>query len=59
MEYSLQHFVSVLRRTGLTEAADEAERTLPDPVDGETVDRFCEAHRLTKDLLMNRMGGSP
>jgi hypothetical protein len=59
MEYSRQHLVIVLRRTGLTEVADEAEDTLPDPVDSETVDRFCAAHGLTKDTLMDRMGGSP
>jgi hypothetical protein len=59
MEYSLQHLVTVLRHTGLAEAADEAEHTLPDPVDSETVDRFCTAHGLTKDSLMDRMGGSP
>jgi hypothetical protein len=59
MEYSLQHIVSVLRRTGLAEVADEAERTLPDPVDSAAVEQFCAAHGLTKDSLMNRMGGSP
>jgi hypothetical protein len=59
MEYPLQHLVSVLRRTGLTEVADEAERTLPDPVDSATMERFCTAHGLTKDALMDRMGGSP
>jgi hypothetical protein len=59
MEYPLQHLVSVLRRTGLTEVANEAEHTLPDPVDSETVDRFCTAHGLSKDSLMNRMGSSP
>jgi hypothetical protein len=57
--YPLKHLVSVLRRTGLAEVADEAERTLPDPVDSETADRFCAAHGLSKDSLMNRMGGSP
>jgi hypothetical protein len=59
MEYSLQHIVSVLRRTGLAEVADEAERTLPDPVDSATAEQFCAAHGLTKDVLMSRMGGSP
>lgn len=59
MEYSLQHLVSVLRRTGLVEVADEAERTLPDPVDSAAMERFCVAHGLTKDTLMDRMGGSP
>ena len=59
MEYPLQHLVSVLRRTGLMEVADEAERTLPDPVDSATIERFCIAHGLSKDTLMDRMGGSP
>ena len=59
MEYPLRHLVDVLRRTGLMEVADEAERTLPDPVDMATMDRFCTAHGLSKDALMDRMGGSP
>lgn len=59
MEYSLQHFVSMLRRAGLAEVADEAQQALPDPVDTDTVDQFCTAHGLTKDSLMDRMGGSP
>jgi len=59
MEYSLQHLVNVLRRTGLTKVADEAEHNLPDPVDSETIDQFCAAHGLTKESLMNRMGSSP
>jgi hypothetical protein len=59
MDYPLQQLVSMLRRTGLTQVADEAERTLPDPVDSATVEQFCTAHGLTKDTLMDRMGGSP
>ena len=33
MQYSKQEIVTILRRTGYTELADEALRVLPDPVD--------------------------
>jgi hypothetical protein len=59
MEIPLQHLVRMLRQTGLADIADEAQRTLPDPVDSATLDRFCTAHGLSKDTLVNRMGGSP
>ncbi len=33
MQFSRQEIVALMRRTGYTELADEAERVLPDPVD--------------------------
>ena len=33
MQYSRREIVAILRRTGYTELADEAERVLPDPID--------------------------
>ncbi len=59
MSESLQHVVSVLRRTGLPHLAEEAQRTLPDPVDREDLERFAAAHGLTPEALTERMGGSP
>jgi len=59
MSDSLQHVVDVLRRTGLSQVAKEAQRTLPDPVDQAVLDRFCAAHGLSKQSLMDRLGGSP
>jgi hypothetical protein len=51
--------VEVLRRTGLTEVAAEAQRTLPDPVERPELDRFCQAHGLSSQSLMELLGGSP
>jgi hypothetical protein len=56
---SLQHIVEVLRRAGLTEAAEEAQRTLSDPPDQAELDRFAVAHGLSEELLADRFGGSP
>jgi hypothetical protein len=56
---SLQHVVEVLRRTGLTEAAEEAQRTLSDPPDQAELDRFAVAHGLSAEMLADRLGGSP
>jgi hypothetical protein len=56
---SRQHIVEVLRRTGLTEVAAEALRTLPDPVERTELDRFCRAHGLSAQSLMDRLGAGP
>ncbi len=59
MSESLHHVVGVLRRTGLAQLADEAERTLPDPVGREELERFAVTHGLSPESLTERMGGSP
>jgi hypothetical protein len=59
MSRSLQQVVELLRRAGLSEAAADAQRTLPDPVDQAEIDRFATAHGLSIETLMNNMGGSP
>ena len=59
MSDSRQRVVDVLRRTGLKEAAEEAERSLSDPVDRAELDRFAIAHGLSRESLMDRLGGSP
>jgi hypothetical protein len=56
---SRQHIVEVLRRTGLTEVAAEAQQTLPDPVGRTELDRFCLDHGLSAQSLMERLGSSP
>jgi hypothetical protein len=56
---SRQHIVDLLRRTGMPEAAAEAQRTLPDPVEQEELDQFCRVHGLSAQSLMDRLGGSP
>ena len=49
----------MLRRAGFAEAADEALRVLPDPVDTDQIEAFCNQHNLTTDDLISEMGGSP
>jgi hypothetical protein len=56
---SRQHVVEVLRRTGLTELAAAALRTLPDPVEQKELDRFARDHGLSAQSLMDRLGASP
>jgi hypothetical protein len=43
----------------MTEAAAEARRTLPDPVEQAELDQFCRDHSLSAQSLMDRLGGSP
>ena len=59
MSESLQHVVSVLRRAGLADAAEDASRTLPDPVGRAELERFGLAHGLSPEALAERLGGSP
>jgi hypothetical protein len=59
MQYSREHVVSLLRREGFAEVADEALRTLPDPVEDRQVANFLVPYGITLDELISRMGGSP
>lgn len=59
MQYSRQEVVDMLRRAGFREAADEAMRELPDPVDLEHVQEWGWRHGITRDVLISQMGGSP
>jgi hypothetical protein len=49
----------MLRRTGFREAAEEAMRELPDPVDVEHLVAWGSRHGITRELLISQMGGSP
>jgi hypothetical protein len=51
--------VDTLRRLGYSREADEALMVLPDPVDEQQVLRFGEQHGISRDELIDRMGGSP
>jgi hypothetical protein len=57
--YSRQEVVDLLRKAGFREAADEAMRELPDPVDLEFLEEWGGRHGITRDILISRMGGSP
>jgi hypothetical protein len=59
MQLTRQHVVDVLRRTGFAEAAEDASRTLPDPVELDDVLLFLVPYGITRDILISEMGGSP
>jgi HAD superfamily hydrolase (TIGR01509 family) len=59
MQYSRREIVALMRRTGYAELADEAERVLPDPIEGDQLVAFAQAHGLNRDDFINEMGGSP
>jgi hypothetical protein len=58
-QYSRQYAVDLLNRVGFKELADEASRDLPDPVDVDRLEAWCEQHGLSYSYLITRMGGSP
>jgi hypothetical protein len=59
MQYSRQHVIDLLNRTGHARLAEEASRVLPDPVDAARVEAWALQHGLTHDELVSQMGGSP
>ena len=59
MPYSRQEVVRMLRKAGFGEAADEAMRDLPDPVDLDHVQDWGRQRGITRDVLISQMGGSP
>ena len=61
-QYSRQHVVDVLRHAGWSELADEASRTLPDPVDVTKLEAWAMQHGFSFEDLNSRFGsrgGSP
>ena len=59
MSYSKHEIVTLMRRTGYAELADEAERVLPDQIDQDELQAFAQAHGLNRDDIISEMGGSP
>jgi hypothetical protein len=59
MAVSRQRLVDELHRMGLPQAADQADRDLPDSVDDDQFAAFCERLGLDQGELMDRMGSSP
>ena len=58
MPYDRQWLVDLLRRLGYTKAADDAAR-LPDQISEEQLAEFGNQHGLSRDQIIDRMGGSP
>jgi hypothetical protein len=59
MSQDRQWFVDTLRRLGYTEAADTAQRELPDLVSLEELKKFADRYGISRDEVMSQMGGSP
>jgi hypothetical protein len=59
MAYSRQWVADSLRRMGYPQAADDALRVLPEELDREQVEEFCDRYGISRDELVSRMGGSP
>jgi hypothetical protein len=59
MQFSRREVVRMLRKAGFREAADEAIRDLPDPVDLEHAQEWGRQRGITRDVLISQLGGSP
>jgi hypothetical protein len=59
MALSRREIARLLRRAGLEDAAADALATLPDRPDVKDGEKFCAAHGLSAESVMDRMGGSP
>jgi hypothetical protein len=59
MSHDKQWVIDTLRHLGLTQAADEAADELPDQVSTEELLALGDKYGISRDNLINRMGGSP
>ena len=59
MAQDRQWLVDSLRHVGLTKAAEDAERELPEQVSQEEIMKFADRHGISRDEIISRMGGSP
>jgi hypothetical protein len=55
-QYSRQQVVDLLRRAGWSDLADEASRTLPDPVDVTELEAWGIQHGVSYEDLTSRLG---
>jgi hypothetical protein len=51
--------VATLRKAGLPDLAELADKSLPDPVDRKEVEDLVAPYGVTREVLTDRMGGSP
>ena len=59
MALSRKWAVDLMKRMGYSEAAEEASRVLPDPVDLEQLEKFGNRYGISLSELESGMGGSP
>jgi hypothetical protein len=58
MKLARQRVVDSLRAAGYQDLAEQAAKTLPDPVDSAEVVKLCD-RLVPRDELISLMGGSP
>lgn len=59
LHYSRDAVIQELRMCGMPDLADRAARELSENVDGDELFAWTERNGVSKDDLINRMGGSP
>ncbi len=59
MALSRQWVIDQMKHLGYSEAAEEASRVLPDPVDLEQLEKFGDRYGISRSELESQMGGSP
>ena len=59
MQTTRDNIVAVLRHAGLVDEAERAERSLPESGEFDEMIKLCEAHGVSRDMLIDRLGGSP
>ena len=57
--YDKKWLIDSLRRLGYTEEVDAAAQELPEQVSEEQLRKFANRFGISRDELINRMGGSP
>lgn len=53
-----QWAVDLLNHMGYSEAAEEASRVLPDPLELKQLEDFGDRHGISRSELVSRMGGT-
>ena len=59
METTRQNIVDALRRAGLEQEAEQAESSLPESGEFDEMVKRCEAHGISRGMLVDLLGGSP
>ncbi len=59
MGYSRKWLADTLRSLGYQQVAEDALRDLPEEIDLEQLEEFGDRHGLSREVLIDRMGGSP
>jgi hypothetical protein len=59
MATSRQWVADTLGHLGFTQAAEDALRELPEEIDSDQLREFGDRHGIDRNMLTDRMGGSP